>query len=303
MGENIFYDFIIYFFLIAAGAAIIELTDKIRKNRKVFLYPLVFILIFSWLVIFYGSFIEPRMIVTREYDVQFRESGEQLKVAVLGDFHLGPYNDEYLIKNVVRKLNRIRPDLILLVGDYISYSTEAVEGFYPFEDLWMPPLGIYAVTGNHDYKGEVEEAVTALKKYNIVFLRNGGVTIKINNREIYIAGVDDYWFGDQDITEALVRARPGQSVIFLAHNPDVVKYVPDNLRFDLMVSGHTHGGQIRLPFIGPVVQPPTDLPREYSRGLLEWEGKEFFITPGLGQVGPRARLFNPPEISILNITL
>lgn len=300
--EHIFFDFVIYFFLIVVGAGVLELVDRYKKNKRSLLLPLVFILLFSWLVIFYGSFVEPKLILIKEYDVDLSNSGsEQIKAVVLGDFHLGPYNDEYLVKNVVRKVNRIKPDIILLVGDFISYQTEEVEGFVPFNELWAP-LGIYAVTGNHDYKGDVDKVVESLSQYQINFLRNRGATIKLNGREIYIAGVDDYWDGEMDITRSLISARPGQKVIFLAHNPDVVKYVPENYHFDLIVSGHTHGGQIRLPYIGSLVQPPTDLPKEYSRGLCSWQGENLFITPGLGEIGPRARLFNPPEISVLNIT-
>ena len=301
--ENILFDAIIYFFLIAVGAGILELGDRVRKGRRFLFLPLIFILMFCWLVVFYGSFIEPRMIVEKNYDLVLDGGeGEEIKAVVLGDFHLGPYNDEYLIKNVVSRVNKIKPDLILLVGDYISYNTDAVAGFAPFFDLLTPPLGIYAVTGNHDYEGDVDEVIAALESYNISFLRNEGVTLKIGDEEIFIAGVDDYWYGNMDVTNALIRALPGQKVIFLAHNPDVIKYVPETLRFDVMVSGHTHGGQIRLPFVGSVVQPPTDLPREYSRGLLKWADRNLFITSGLGQIGPRARLFNPPEISVLNIT-
>ncbi|MBU0648886.1 metallophosphoesterase [Patescibacteria group bacterium] len=301
--ENILFDAIIYFFLIAVGAGILELGDRVRKGRRFLFLPLIFVLMFSWLVVFYGSFIEPRMIVEKNYDLALAGGGEQeIKVVVLGDFHLGPYNDEYLIKNVVSRVNKVKPDLILLVGDYISYDTDAVAGFAPFFDLWMPPLGIYAVTGNHDYEGNIDEIISAFEVYNINFLRNEGVAVKMGEEEIFIAGVDDYWYGDMDVTNALIRALPGQKVIFLAHNPDVMNYVPETLRFDLMVSGHAHGGQIRLPFIGSVVQPPTDLPRNVARGLFEWGGRNLFITPGLGEVGPRARLFNPPEISVLNIT-
>jgi len=302
VGENIFFDAVIYFFLIAVGAGILELGDKLRKRKGSWPLPLIFILMFFWHVVFYGSFIEPRIIITKNYDINLGNGSERAKIVVLADFHLGAYNDEYLVKNVVRKVNRMRPDLILLVGDYISYKTEEVEGFFPFEDLWPAPLGIYAVTGNHDYEGDIDTVVSTLEQYNINFLRNQGATLRIGNREVFIAGVDDYWYGEMDITKALVGARPGQKVIFLAHNPDVVKYVPETLGFDIMISGHTHGGQIRLPGLGSVVQPPTDLPRNYSRGLLEWEGRNLFISPGLGQIGPRARLFNPPEISVLNIT-
>lgn len=302
--DQLLFDGIIFFFLIAAGAGILESFDRAKKSERYGWHVLIFVLGICWLVVFYGSFIEPKIITAQEYDVNIRKSypAREIKVVVMGDFHLGPYNDEYLIENVVRKVERMKPDLILLTGDYISHKDEAVIGFAALNRL-KPAYGIFAVTGNHDYLGEdVESVVNTLQGYGVNFLRNTGITISAAGKDLYIAGVDDYWFGETDPTRALINKRPGQPSILIAHNPDMVNYVPTELRFGLMVSGHTHGGQIRLPFIGSLVQPPTDLPREYSQGLHEYEGRQIFITPGLGEVGPRARLFNPPEISVINLT-
>ncbi|MDD4994866.1 MAG: metallophosphoesterase [Patescibacteria group bacterium] len=302
--ENLLFDGIIFFFLIASGAGILELRDRAKKNKRALFHFFVLSLAIAWLTVFYGSFVEPRFIVTRNYDYPISSgSGENMiKAVVLGDFHLGPYNDEYLIDNVVRRVNRVRPDIIFLVGDFISFDNGQIDKFAKLGEL-QAPLGVFAVTGNHDYQGGgIDGVVEKLQKLNIIFLRNQGSTIKISGREFYIAGVDDYWFGNMDLTRALVGQRPGQSVILLAHNPDVVRYLPAPLRVDLLISGHTHGGQIRLPYIGSVVELPSDLPRTYARGLLEWKGKNMFVTPGLGEIGPRARLFDPPEISVLNIS-
>lgn len=302
--ENLLFDGIIFFFLIASGAGILELYDRAKNNKKKLFYFLVFCLFAAWLIIFYGSFVEPRFIVTRNYDYRIGsgDGANQIKAVVLGDFHLGPYNDEYLVDNVVRRVNRLRPDIVFLAGDFISFDNKQIDKFAKLAEL-QAPLGVFAVTGNHDYQGgNIDEVVEKLKQYNVVFLRNQGSTIIVGGREFYIAGADDYWFGNMDLTRALVGQRPGQSVILLAHNPDVVRYLPTPLRVDLLISGHTHGGQIRLPWIGSVVELPSDLPRAYARGLLEWKGRKMFVTPGLGEVGPRARLFDPPEISVLNIS-
>lgn len=302
--DRLLFDGIIFFFLIASGAGILESFDRAKKSERYGWHVLIFILAISWSIVFYGSFIEPKIIITREYDVNIltSEPAREIKVAVLGDFHLGPYNDGYLIENVVRKVEKIDPDLIILTGDYISYEDQAVIGFAAFNRL-KPAYGIFAVTGNHDYLGEdVNSVINTLQSYGVNFLRNTGATISADGKDIFIAGVDDYWFGETDPTKALIKKLPGQPSIMIAHNPDMVNYVPVPLRFGLMVSGHTHGGQIRLPIIGSLVQPPTDLPREYSQGLHEYEGRQIFVTPGLGEVGPRARLLNPPEISVINLT-
>lgn len=298
------FDLIIFFFLIAAGATILESYDRARKSERYGWHLLIILLSVAWAVVFYGSFIEPRIILTREYDVNIgalAASTEEIKVVVIGDFHLGPYNDEYLVENVVRKVEKIKPDMIIMTGDYVTSDSEAVIGFAALSRL-EPPYGIFGVTGNHDYADDnVQAIIDTLSSYGVNFLRNSGAVISANGRDLYVAGVDDYWFGEMDITKSLINKRPGMPSIFIAHNPDVVNYVPTPLRFGVMVSGHTHGGQIRLPFIGSLVQPPTDLPKEYSKGFYEYEGRQMFINSGLGQVGPRARLFNPPEISVLNV--
>jgi len=303
--ENWLFDGIIFVFLVVAGAAILETLNRAKKSEKNRWYVLTFLIFFAWLIVFYGSFIEPKIVLTKNYEINLSNpsgEGSHLKAVVVSDFHLGPYNDEGLVEHVAQKIKNIKPDIIFLLGDFISFDNEDIKSYYPLDGL-QAPLGIFAVTGNHDYLGDgVEEVVSELEKYNINFLRNQGSSIKANGKEIFLAGVDDYWYGDMDLTQALLGQRPGQTVILLAHNPDVVKYVPEYAHYDLMISGHTHGGQIRLPIIGSLVQPPTDLPRNIDKGVKSWQGNNIFITPGLGEVGPRARLFNFPEISVLNIT-
>ena len=303
--ERWLFDGIIIFFLITMGAAILEAFDRSRRSERYGWHVFIFFAAIAWIIVFYGSFIEPKIIVAREYDIDLRKNnkpGQALQIAVLSDFHLGPYNDRLLVEHVVSRLHKIDPDIVFILGDNVSYHNGSVYDFGPLVNI-KPTYGVYGVTGNHDYLGDdVEEVVSALEAYGVRFLRNTSASIRSNGRTVQVAGVDDYWYGDMNITSALEGTWENNLVLFLAHNPDVVKYVPEDLYFDLMISGHTHGGQIRLPWIGSVVQPPFDLSREYSQGFGEYGGRKMFVSSGLGEVGPRARLFNPPEISILNIT-
>jgi hypothetical protein len=300
--DSLLFDGVIIFFLLAVGAAIGLGIYKIKKNGKIYYYFLVFALAISWLVVFWGSFIEPRIIITKEYEVDI-SNGEaaidELKAVVVADFHLGPYNDDTLVKRTVEKINQLDPDIIFIPGDFISFDNDDAKDFYPLADL-RAPFGTYAVTGNHDYLVDIEELVSEVEKYNVEFLRNRGKSINIDERSIFLAGVDDYWHGDMDLAGAMENYQDKAAVILLAHNPDVVNFLGD-IETDLIISGHTHGGQIRLPLIGSVVQPPTNLPRNIEKGLEEWRENRVFITSGLGEFGPRARLFNLPEISVLNI--
>jgi len=301
--EHLIFDAFIYFFLFAIGLGILDLSGRVSRSKRFLTVPLVFILSIIWLAVFYGSFIEPKMIRTSFYNVDLNRSSsaekiEKIKIVVLSDLHLGPYNGQDLVKKVVKRVNALRPDLVILAGDYIAYKNKSLDQYAPLADL-VAPMGILAVTGNHDYQENVEEVIDALSKYHVNFLRNRGVTIEVDQHELFIAGVNDYWHDAMDLSKALASATPDQTVLLVAHNPDVVRYLPQGAKVDLMISGHTHGGQIRLPWLGPLVEPPTDLPREYAHGLKIYDNVKMLISAGLGEVGPRARLFDPPEVVVL----
>ena len=298
---NIFFDAVIFFYLISVGAFLIHLTTSWKevphKKTRAVVGVLLF---FSWCVIFYGSFVEPRMLQVDEHDIYLSENYTQsLDVLVIGDIHAGPYRKRMWVEEVVQQANEQEPDLIVLVGDYIYHSSEQVEYLDHLAEL-KAPLGVYAVTGNHDYiDGKPEVLIDALESFGIQMLENATITIEVDGEELILAGISDIWFAG-DINKTLEGREEEESIILLSHNPDAVLFGVTALA-DLVISGHTHGGQIRLPWVGSVSEIPDLLGREYDRGLFDYKEQQLFITTGVGETGPRARLFNPPQINLLHI--
>ncbi|HBR80707.1 MAG: hypothetical protein UX09_C0046G0007 [Candidatus Uhrbacteria bacterium GW2011_GWE2_45_35] len=292
----------IWFFLIAVGAALIEVFTthrlKIKKSSTVFLSVLV--LLVAWSVIFFGSFIEPRTLIVRSENYSLFAGVENLRAVLISDTHVGPYKNASWINEIVNKSNAERPDLVFLLGDYILGAEGDVRDLDRFGDL-SASLGVYAILGNHDYDNDRDlEVQNKLESLGIRVLRNENEKIILSDgREFYLAGVADLW-NDADLEKTFSGLTEADEVILLSHNPDAV--LDSEIRLaDLMLSGHTHGGQIRLPFFGAVSKIPTILGHKYDKGWFELNGLNFFITSGTGEMGPRARLFNPPEIVVLEM--
>lgn len=288
----------IWFFLIVLGSVLVEIFfsrgwRKLKKQRWVF--GLALFLFFLWGIVFYGSFIEPRIINVKNQTVAvFDKADLSIKVVLLSDFHLGSYKGAGWIEEVVNKTNALQPEAILLLGDYIMGAEGKTEDLVALGQL-QAPLGVFAVLGNHDYQnnraGEVE---TALKNLGITVLRNSSAIITLSDGSILnLVGVGDLWF-DGDLEKSLKNFSSSQQVILLSHNPDAI-LEPAVKIADLVLSGHTHGGQIRLPIIGPLFVP-TVIGSYFSEGNFLVNNVPLFITSGLGEVGPRARLFNWPEV-------
>ncbi|MBU0531491.1 MAG: metallophosphoesterase [Candidatus Uhrbacteria bacterium] len=271
-----------------------------RARHKIWSVFLLLTLGTAWGVIFFGSLVEPRMLVVNEFEAALNdEPTGSVRAVVLSDFHLGPYKKSDWARRIVTETNELKPDIIFLPGDFIFNVSDQADMLYPLADL-EAPFGVYAVTGNHDYTdNNIGYVIEALKRYGIIVLENETQVIETTLGPLSIAGINDLWYDGSALT-VLRDVQEEDNVILLSHNPDVMLSGLAKPA-DLVISGHTHGGQIRLPYYGPVSGLPTLMGREYDRGLKSYEDEQLFITSGLGEIGPRARLFNPPEIALLII--
>lgn len=258
----------------------------------------------AWCVIFYGSFIEPRLLVVREEVVDLAgvaEETKEISVAVVADFHTGVYKRTAWVERVVDVINAQEPDVVLIPGDFILNKREDVRWLTPLEQL-SAPFGVYAVLGNHDFHdGAHRDVRSVLATAGVIVLDNESVVIDVGETTFALVGVRDWW-NDPDLDMALDGIESEDTVVMLEHNPDVLLDERSRLA-DLVLSGHTHGGQIRLPFLGPVPPVPTELGNAFDQGWFEFDDTKLFITSGVGESGPRARLFNPPEIVMMSVQL
>ncbi len=265
------------------------------------------------LLVFWGSFIEPRLITVNKKTIQLKDL-HNATIAVVGDVHVGPFKRAGYVRRIVKRVNKLHPDLILLAGDFLFDSYADTAHLKPLSDLHAP-LGVYAVLGNHDtghmmnrtkdafipYRmiDRSNDVIATLEKCGIIMPRNKHVIMKHHDQSFALVCADHRLMKEYDIESVMKNVPDNLPTILLTHIPDVILDEP-SMNADLIVCGHTHGGQIRLPFIGALHPIPDELGRAYDQGIFTLKnGTLLAITHGIGETMARARLFCPPEILIL----
>lgn len=255
----------------------------------------------------WGFWLEPASLRNENHDLsipQWPQACNHTKIAVLADLHVGsPFNGPGKLDQIVELTQSARPDLILLVGDYVIHGVVAGK-FTPPEavakrlgDL-SAPLGVYAVLGNHDWWLDAARVRHALEMAGIAVLEDIAVPIQTGQCKFWLAGISDFWEGAHDVGKALAGVPDGASILAFTHNPDVFPEVPP--RVALTVAGHTHGGQVYIPLIGrPVV--PSRYGERYAIGHIVEANRHLFVSAGLGTSIIPVRLLVPPEISVLTV--
>lgn len=248
--------------------------------------------------------IEPSRLVVRHIPLAlpaWPEPLDGMKVALISDIHAGaPFVREDKLARIVAETNAAAPDLVLLLGDYVVGEEPGARFIQPEAVAQAlsglhARLGVYAVMGNHDWWYDGKHITSAFAAAGLRVLENEVVEVHDRGRTISLAGLADATTRPQDVEGTIAKAR-GEAVIAFAHEPDVFPYVP--ARAALTVAGHTHGGQVALPFIGrPVV--PSRYGQRYAIGHVVEDGKHLFVTSGVGTSILPVRFGVTPEIVIL----
>ncbi len=290
------YDIVIAVFTAAVPLFLIELKCRWPKMRTRGPYVLAgAVLLAAWLIVVYGSFIEPRALVTRRQEVVLGDGGRHLTIALVSDTHFGRYRHHDWADRLVDRINLLEPDVVVLLGDIVDRPT-GQRDLEPLRRL-ESRYGTFAVLGNTEYRSGAVGARHAIENSGEVLTNE---SVLLGDTGLRLVGIDDIWYGTPDWDRAFADVKEGETVILASHNPDAVGRA-EYYGADLVVAGHTHGGQVRLPFIGPAVELPTELGQHYDQGLFDFGQTRLFITSGSGESGPRARLLDPPEIVLLDI--
>lgn len=248
------------------------------------------------------AFEEARTITVTETEIELRHWPsvfDGLRVAFLTDLHASPQTPCAFLERVVDETNRLQPDLILLGGDYVTRGTEYIRPVAQVLGKLRAPLGIYGVMGNHDHVAGTAPIRSALQQVGIVDVTNSGRWLKVDGSRVRIAGVGDLWHDRQDLNAALAGVTDRDPVILLSHNPDYAMKLTD-LRVGLVLSGHTHGGQIRLPQVGALITNSKYGSRLLS-GLISIDILQLYVSRGVGTVVVPLRYGSPPEIALLTL--
>lgn len=220
-------------------------------------------------------------------------------VAFLTDIHHGPYVTLAQVQSFVRTALALQPDLIVLGGDYSLRHERFIAPCLDVLSSLRAPLGVYGVLGNHDYWHGLDETRAGLKRAKIEELTNRGVWLKRGSDRLRLAGVDDLWCGTVDVAAAVGETNSNDVCLLLSHNPDVAETLADR-RVGLMLSGHTHGGQMTAPGI-PNPFTPSNYGDKYARGMVDAPATRVYVSRGLGTTGVPIRYNCPPEISLITL--
>ncbi|HEV2835873.1 MAG TPA: metallophosphoesterase [Pyrinomonadaceae bacterium] len=275
-----------------------------RKRLRVTLATVLLLLVG---IVGWAFFIGPNRLVVRHETVQINNwptDLSNLKIAVLSDIHIGSaFIDEKKVRYIVEQTNQLQPDMIVILGDYIagngrtSHRVEP-EVFGPMLKGFRAPLGVYSVLGNHDWWYDGLKVRAALEANGIKVLENEAFRIEIRGKPVSLVGLADLWTRQQRIQNTIATVPEGDTIIALTHNPDIFPQVPQ--RVPLLLAGHTHGGQVTFPFIGPVVES-SEFGNRYVRGHIVENGHHLFVTTGIGTSIVPVRFGVPPEIVLLTI--
>lgn len=257
-----------------------------RRKRSRFELAVVLVLglLFIW-----ARFVEPNLIIVRTTDIP--AAGLEKRIAVISDLHLGVYKGDSFLQRVVERINELKPDLVLFAGDFSYHPGDITKLFAPFERLNAP---IYAVLGNHDVERPGppvrDELARVLPNYGVRLLQSEIVHFA----DFTLVGLGDHWAGEDDVG-LLKQVALDKTVILLTHNPDTTSKYRDH-KADFTICGHTHGGQIRIPWLYRKVIPTSGA---FDRGLTKEPYTRLFISSGLGEIGLPLRFLNPPVIDLL----
>jgi uncharacterized protein len=277
-----------------------------RRKKKIFLMTIGSILLVCVLLGLWAFVIEPNRLTVNEVTISLPNwppAYERLRIALISDIHAGSaYINTAKLQRLVEMTNAAQPDLILLAGDFVITSKR--KGIPP-ENIaaelknFRARYGVFAVLGNHDWWYGGDRITRALSGVGIRVLENDVAQLQQQGQSLWIAGIADAWTRKPDIAGTLQKVTDDGPVIILTHNPDIFPNVP--ARVSLTLAGHTHGGQVNIPFIGPP-QVPSQYGQRYAIGHIVEDNRHLFVTPGIGTSIIPVRFRVPPEISILTLT-
>ena len=242
---------------------------------------------------------DPEITVTDIWLGRLGSGHDRLKIVHLTDIHHSLFTPLENIERAVHLANHLRPDLVALTGDYVTLSTSYIWPVAQALGKLRARLGIFAVLGNHDFGVDPDEITRALRAQHIRVLRNAHYALRSGSARLWIIGVDDIWWGADDL-HAAMRAIPGRDPkILLCHNPLGVRRAAAH-GVDFVLSGHTHGGQVRLPVVGSVYGR-SKLGERFVEGWNRLDGTQIYINRGIGKVLLPLRVGCPPEIACFRL--
>jgi predicted MPP superfamily phosphohydrolase len=250
----------------------------------------------------YARLVEPYSYWISETDIFIRdlpERFENFRLTQLTDIHHSRILGIEEVRSVVALAQQTRPDMFVLTGDYTTSYRRFIE---PCAEALAPlnaPEGVWAVLGNHDHYTDPELTTRALERQHIAVLNNAHTTLQRGPDSLQLSGIDDWSWNAVDWPRAFTGLKPTAPTILLSHQPAVLD-LEQTQNVSLILSGHTHGGQVRFPFVGaPALYATNEL--KYDRGLFRRGATQLYVSSGTGVIGLPVRFGARPEIAVLRL--
>lgn len=230
------------------------------------------------------------------------------RLVQISDIHFGEFIREEHVAAVVDHVNRLNPDMVVITGDFVtaphalSLRRQAAQQIWPCAMVlrgMRAPYGVFATLGNHDYETDPHLIAEALNETGIAVLRNEARAIEVRGARFWLAGIDDVLKHKADPARALKGVPRGEPAVVAVHEPDFADMVA-KYAVDLQISGHSHGGQVRLPLIGAPYLP--EMGRKYPIGMRSLGQMQIYTNRGIGVVGAPFRFMCPPEVTLFRLS-
>jgi hypothetical protein len=256
----------------------------------------------------YSHYVEPKWLEITSIRLKLPRLSPEFhgyRLAQISDIHLDHDGmTSTRLAEIIRTINELQPDLVAITGDFITVAHNGgprifVEDLAPALSLLTPVDAAMAVLGNHDHDQDPVMVRQSLRAAGIIDLSNRVYTLRRGQAALHIAGVDDIWTKQDRLDLVLNQLPPDGAVILLAHEPDFANVSAQTGRFDLQLSGHSHGGQVNLPFLGPPILP--NYGKDYPLGRYQVGGMMLYTNRGLGVIPPKVRLNCRPEVTIFTL--
>jgi len=281
---------------------------NIPKNKKRKLFLAMVFLISVAALCWYSFLFEPNNIKIKRITVEIKNLPklfDKTKIVQLTDFH--SHNFGKREKEVLEIVGRLNPDFIFITGDFVDQTTEDIDSCQEFwQELSKQRQGkIFGVLGNHEYWNRninSNSLKNLLEESGIIILSNENKKISKDDEYFYLIGVDDPSTGNDDLKKSNERDRKNIPKILLAHSPDIINDL-DSLekeKIDLILAGHTHGGQVKIPFLRPF-WTPTKNRGKYASGLFKIGSIYLYVNRGIGTTVLPIRFNCPPEIAVIEL--
>jgi len=242
---------------------------------------------------------EPEVTETEIWLRRLPAAFDGLRIVHLTDIHHSVYTPLETVQEAVRTADHLHPDLVALTGDFVTLSPSYIWPVARALGKLHARFGVFAVLGNHDFQVDADEVTRALRAQHIRVLRNAHHALRSRGSTLWLAGVDDLWWNADDFHAALASVPAREAKILLCHNPIGIRQAVKH-GVDFVLSGHTHGGQVRLPLVGSV-RGRSKLGERFVEGWNRLDGTQIYVSRGIGQSVVPLRLNCPPEITCLRL--